>query len=68
MLLGKRNFTALSLFPSSVLVTLASCLKVTKGATSTGFEKLCIPVSFKLLISLWSYWGPSGWYYLIRHR
>lgn len=68
MLLGKRNFTALSLFPSSVSVTLASCLKVTKGTTSTGFKKLCVPVNFKLLISLWRYWGPPGWYYLISHR
>ena len=35
-------------------------------ATTTGFEKLYVPVSFKLLTSLWSYWGPPEWFYLIR--
>ena len=41
---------------------------MTKGATLTGLRKLCIPVNFKLLISLGSYWGPPSWYYLIRHQ
>lgn len=63
---GKRNFTALSLFPSSASATLASCLKLMKGAATTGFEKLYVPVRFKLLTSLWSYWGLPEWSYLIR--
>lgn len=55
-----KEFCDFSRFPSSASATPAPCLEVMKGVP-TGLGELCIPVSSKLLISLWSYWGhPAG--------